>query len=58
MVGNSGNYLQPYLGAVIFDTMGWNALFAVYAAMYLPAASMWFFIDPRRGFHEEERPAA
>jgi ACS family glucarate transporter-like MFS transporter len=58
MVGNAGNYLQPVVGAVIFNRLGWNALFAVYAAGYLIAASMWLFIDPRRTFHEPHAPAA
>lgn len=52
MVGNFGNSLQPVIGALIFTRFGWNALFAVYAAAYLIAAAMWFFIDPRRTFYE------
>ena len=53
MVGNSGNWLQPPIGALIFNRLGWNALFAVYAAMYLIAASCWFLIDPHPKFYED-----
>jgi MFS family permease len=52
MVGNSGNWLQPTIGARIFNGLGWNALFGVIATMYLIAAASWFFIDPRRSFYE------
>jgi MFS family permease len=52
MVGNAGNYLQPYFGALIFQSLGWNALLAVYAAALLGAAGMWFFIDPNRAFDD------
>ncbi len=55
MVGNAGNYLQPVIGALIFRSLGWNALFGVYAISLLAAAAMWFFIDPRQSFC---RPAA
>ncbi len=57
MVGNFGNSLQPIIGAMIFKQFGWNVLFVVYAAAFLAAASMWFFIDPRRTFYEG-RPIA
>ncbi len=53
MVGGAGNYLQPYLGAVVFRTWGWDTLFVVYATGFLAAASLWFFIDPNRTFHDE-----
>lgn len=58
MVGNTGNYLQPYLGALIFGNFGWGALFYVYAGCYLLAASMWLFINPNRTFYEGRAPAA
>jgi len=54
MVGNAGNYLQPYLGARVFRSQGWDALLAVYAAAFLAAASMWLFINPNRTFYGEE----
>jgi MFS family permease len=53
MVGNAGNYLQPPIGAWVFSVLGWNALFALYATMYLIAASMWFLVDPTRRFHDQ-----
>jgi MFS family permease len=53
MVGNAGNYLQPVIGAVIFRSLGWDFLLAVYAAASLAAASMWLFIDPGRPFYAD-----
>lgn len=52
MVGNMGNFIQPVVGAYIFNRLGWPAMFAVYAGAYLAAAAMWLFIDPRRRFYE------
>jgi MFS transporter, ACS family, glucarate transporter len=52
MVGNMGNFIQPVVGAVIFNHFGWPTLFVVYTGAYLVAATMWLFIDPRRKFHE------
>jgi MFS family permease len=51
LVGNMGNAIQPAIGAWIFTHYGWDLLFAVYAGMFLVAASMWTVIDPRRSFH-------
>jgi MFS family permease len=57
MVGNAGNYLQPYIGALIFGSLGWDFLLGVYAVTYLAAASLWLFINPNRTFyHEEDAP--
>jgi nitrate/nitrite transporter NarK len=53
LVGNMGGAIQPVVGAWIFNRYGWNTLFAVYAGMFLLAAAMWLFIDPRRSFHEK-----
>ena len=55
MVGNLGNAFQPYIGALIIASFGWNTLFVVLAGAYLVAGSMWAFIDPRHPFYE--RPA-
>jgi nitrate/nitrite transporter NarK len=52
MVGNFGNAFQPYIGALIIASFGWNTLFVVLAAAYLVAGSMWAFIDPVRPFYE------
>jgi MFS family permease len=57
MVGNMGNSLQPYFGALIFRNLGWNVLMSTYAATFLAAASMWLFIRPERTFYAEP-PAA
>ena len=51
MLGNLGNAIQPAVGAWIFTHLGWNPLFGLYSAAFLFAASMWFWIDPRRPFH-------
>ena len=56
MVGNMGNFIQPVLGAWIFNSFGWPALFAAYAGAYLVAGTMWLVIDPRRRFYEEAEP--
>ena len=53
MVGNAGNYLQPVVGAIIFNHFGWNVLLAVYAAAFVLAGNMWWFIDPNRTFYED-----
>ena len=52
MVGNLGNAFQPYIGALIITSFGWNTLFVVLAGAYLVAGSMWVFIDPNRPFYE------
>ncbi len=53
MVGNLGNAAQPYVGATVFDTFGWNVLFALYAVAFLLAATTWTVINPRRVFYED-----
>jgi ACS family glucarate transporter-like MFS transporter len=55
-VGNAGNYLQPYLGAVVFGSLGWNALLSVYAAAFLGAAALWLLITPDRTFYGGKPP--
>jgi MFS family permease len=57
MVGNGGSSLQPYVGALVFNSLGWNTLLAVYSVCYLGAASLWLFINPERTFYDEiDRP--
>lgn len=51
MLGNMGNAVQPAIGAWIFNHLGWNVLFAVYASAFLMSASMWFWINPAQPFH-------
>ena len=53
MVGNAGNYLQPVIGALIFNHFGWNALLGVYAVAFVLAGGMWLWIDPNRTFYED-----
>ena len=55
MVGNlGGNCLQPVMKPWIVSHFGWSRLFSVYAAMYILAASMWFFIHPDKHFYPED----
>jgi nitrate/nitrite transporter NarK len=55
MVGCLGNAAQPYVGARIFNTFGWNTLFGVYAVAVLLAMTTWLLIDPTRTFYDERR---
>ena len=55
LVGNMGNAFQPVIGAMIFNAVGWDRLFGVYSIAFLIAASMWFFIDPRKRFDEPRK---
>lgn len=57
MVGNAGNYLQPYFGALIFHAYGWDFLLGIYSAFFLAAAAMWLFINPNRTFYAESAVA-
>jgi MFS family permease len=57
MVGNAGNYLGPWIGAMIFHNLGWNFLMGVYAAALLGAACMWLLVNPDRTFYTEPHPA-
>ena len=54
-VGNMGNAFQPVIGAMIFNAVGWDWLFTVYACAFVAAASMWLIIDPRRTFYAREK---
>jgi MFS family permease len=51
---NSAGSAIPYIAALLFNSIGWNALFAFYACAYLLAASMWLFIDPTKPFYEDK----
>ncbi len=55
MVGCLGNAAQPYVGARVFNTFGWNTLFGVYAVAFLLAMTTWAIIDPTRTFYERRR---
>jgi ACS family glucarate transporter-like MFS transporter len=53
MVGNLGNAAQPYIGAEVFNRLGWPTLFGMYAVAFVLAAAMWTVINPWRVFYEE-----
>jgi sugar phosphate permease len=53
MVGCLGHAVQPYIGARVFHTFGWSALFGVYAAAFLVAMTMWAVINPTRTFYDK-----
>ena len=53
MVGCLAHAVQPYLGARIFHTFGWDALFAMYAVAFLLAMTTWSIIDPTRTFYDK-----
>lgn len=55
MVGCLGHAVQPYVGARVFHTLGWNALFGVYAVAFLLAMTTWAIIDPTRTFYDKRR---
>lgn len=55
MVGNLGNAAQPYIGAEVFNSFGWNTLFGLYAVAFLLAGAMWMVINPWRVFYDEPR---
>jgi sugar phosphate permease len=52
MIGCLGHAVQPYLGARVFHTFGWNALFGVYAVAFLLAMTTWAITNPTRAFYE------
>lgn len=58
MVGCLGHAVQPYIGARIFQTFGWNALFGVYAVAFLLAMTTWAIIDPTRTFYDKRRKSS
>ena len=57
MVGCLGHAVQPYVGARVFHTFGWSALFGVYAVAFLLAMTTWAIIDPTRTFYDKRREA-
>jgi hypothetical protein len=58
MVGNLGVSAQPYIVARVFDGLGWQPLFAIYAAAFLVAMSTWLIIEPQRTFYEIKQTGA
>jgi hypothetical protein len=53
MVGCLAHAVQPYVGAHVFNTFGWPALFGVYAVAFLLAMTMWAIINPARPFYDK-----
>jgi MFS family permease len=53
MIGCIGNITQPYIGQIIFNTFGWDTLFAVYAVAFLLAMTTWTIINPLKRFYEQ-----
>jgi MFS family permease len=51
-IGCLAHAVQPYVGARVFHSLGWNALFAVYALAFLLAMTTWSVIDPKRTFYD------
>jgi hypothetical protein len=44
---------QPYIGATVFDSFGWTALFGIYAIAFLLAMTTWTIINPTRTFYDK-----
>jgi MFS family permease len=58
MIANvGGNFLQPIIGAEVFNRYGWPPLFVLYGGVFLTSAILWVFIDPTRQFYAEDAPA-
>jgi MFS family permease len=55
MVGCLGHAVQPYIGARVFHSFGWSALFGVYATAFLVAMTMWVIINPTRTFYDKRK---
>jgi MFS transporter, ACS family, glucarate transporter len=53
MVGCLAHAVQPYVGARVFHTFGWDALFGMYAVAFLLATTAWAIIDPTRTFYDK-----
>lgn len=53
-IGNLAHAVQPYVGARVFNSFGWDALFAVYATAFLVAMLTWTLIDPTRTFYDSK----
>jgi nitrate/nitrite transporter NarK len=58
MVGCLAHAVQPYVGARVFHSLGWSALFGVYAVAFLLAMTTWVIIDPTRTFDDKRRGPA
>jgi ACS family glucarate transporter-like MFS transporter len=52
-IGCIAHAVQPYIGARVFHSFGWNALFGVYAVAFLLAMTTWSVINPKRTFYDD-----
>jgi ACS family glucarate transporter-like MFS transporter len=58
MIANvGGNFLQPIIGAEVFNRYGWPPLFVLYGGVFFTSAVLWLFIDPTRQFYVDEARA-
>jgi len=57
MIGNLGHSVQPYVGARVFNSFGWEALFGLYAIAFVLAATTWIVINPVRCFYDRRQRA-
>lgn len=55
VANTGGNFLGPVLGGRVFPAFGWDAALTMYAAAFVLAAVMWFFVDPGRRFYTPPR---
>lgn len=53
-IGCLAHAVQPWIGARVFNTLGWNALFGLYAAAYLLAMTTWVVTNPTRTFYDDK----
>jgi MFS transporter, ACS family, glucarate transporter len=52
MIGCLAHAVQPFIGQDVFNRVGWNALFGIYAVAYLLAMITWTVINPLKRFYE------
>jgi MFS family permease len=58
MGASLGNAVQPSVGVFVFNTLGWNSLFVVYAVAFFLAMTTWTVINPTRRFYDAQRSSS
>jgi ACS family glucarate transporter-like MFS transporter len=53
MIGCLAHAVQPFIGQDVFNSIGWNALFGMYAVAYLLAMLTWTVINPLKRFYDD-----
>jgi MFS transporter, ACS family, glucarate transporter len=53
MIGCLAHAVQPYIGQDVFNKIGWNALFGMYAVAYILAMTTWTVINPLKRFYDD-----